>query len=147
MIFNKATNASKFFDRLVALGFSIRLSPDCSRLAIRPSERLTDAQKASIREHRSALLDLLRLENAMEALPERAAIAEFEAGVPRPQAEALAIKHVVIRYRLNEFYGSPPAQGGGVWIGSEGQSMDASLGDLLDLYGKRLAFWETAAPQ
>ena len=125
-------------DGLLTQGFSIRLSPDSARLAIRPSEALTDAQKASIREHRSALLDLLRLENAREALLERAAIVEFEAGVPRPQAEAMAIKRVGIQYRLHEVYGNPPMQGGGVWVRPKGQTMDEAMAELKALYGARL---------
>lgn len=46
---------------------------------------------------------------------------------------------VVVRYRLDEFYGNPPVQGGGVVIGRD---FDEIIERLFDVYGDRIIYAE-----
>jgi hypothetical protein len=66
-------------------GLGVTLPPWVDRLRVdAPAGVLTDALRDALRTHKTALLDLI------EAFEERAAIAEYCAGLPRVEAEALA---------------------------------------------------------
>lgn len=66
-------------------------------------------------------------EDIREYAEERAAVLEYEQGFTRKDAEREAVRRAVIRYRLNEFYGDPPIQGGGVVIGDNVAELVAGL--------------------
>lgn len=80
----------------VAAGF--RLEVTDGRLMASPKARLLDAHRALLREHRPALLALLTppaltaddREAIEEHIAERAAVAEFDGGLSRVDAEAQA---------------------------------------------------------
>ena len=79
-------------------GFLPALSP-AGGLLIEPASKLTPEQRAYIRAHKVLLLEELRAETTppppveldQEALEERAAIMEFEAGFSRDEAERRAL--------------------------------------------------------
>lgn len=100
-------------ERLRKAGFVPGISP-AGGLLIAPASRLTDAQRAFIRDHKVLLLEALRAELApvaesfpiapvipvmpvvpvdfdQDAFEERAAILEFEAGFSRDEAERRAL--------------------------------------------------------
>ena len=85
-------------ERLRKAGFVPGISP-AGGLLIEPASRLTDAQRAYIRANKVLLLAELRAETTppppveldQEALEERAAILEFEAGFSRDEAERRAL--------------------------------------------------------
>ena len=76
--------ALAFLLDLHARGVILTPSPDGTVRCRAPKGTLTPALVDGMRQHKAALHDLV------EAVEERAAIAEFEAGVPRAEAEALA---------------------------------------------------------
>ena len=58
-------------------------------LHVRPRERITVSIRATIRQHKAALVDFL------ETYEERAAIMEFDGGLSRQDAEAAAFEDCV----------------------------------------------------
>ena len=55
-------------------------------LHVQPRDRITDSIRATIRQHKDALVDFL------ETWEERAAIMEYDAGMSRTQAETAAFE-------------------------------------------------------
>ncbi|WP_332717391.1 hypothetical protein [Pelagibacterium mangrovi] len=74
-------------DRVRFYGANIVLDGDQLRLI--NSRKLPSEARAHLAEHREAIADLLRRDRE-DALEERAAIIEFDAGAPREWAEAFA---------------------------------------------------------
>ncbi|MCI0653220.1 MAG: hypothetical protein L0Y39_01900 [Methylococcaceae bacterium] len=72
-------------------------------------------------------------ENVIEYIEQRAAILEFEAGMPRDEAEQEAVRRAVLKFRLIE------NQGGGTVIGAQGETLEDLLNDLKHRYVNRLA--------
>ncbi|MDE2367538.1 MAG: hypothetical protein KGN16_01090 [Burkholderiales bacterium] len=73
-------------------GAGLSVSADGDRLVIRPASKLTDTMRTALREAKAELLALLAGgPDDAEAFEERAAIFEFDGGVPRAEAEALAL--------------------------------------------------------
>jgi hypothetical protein len=63
----------------------VRLTPNVTTVWVEaPQGALTPALRAALREHTVALLDLL------EVFEERAALIEYDGGIPRGEAERLA---------------------------------------------------------
>jgi hypothetical protein len=81
-------DAARLFADLRAAGFD--LTADGDRLIVWPASRLTQAQRHAIRENKPGLLACLWAEMLKEHYEERAAILEFDGGIPRAQAEAAA---------------------------------------------------------
>ncbi|MGB9670678.1 MAG: hypothetical protein ACPLXR_05955 [Halothiobacillaceae bacterium] len=81
-------NAAALLADLRAAGFA--LHPDGDRLIVSPASKLTPAQREAIREHKPGLLACLWAETLKEHFEERAAILEFDGGIPREEAEAAA---------------------------------------------------------
>lgn len=65
-------------------GVVLTVVPDERLQVDAPPGVMTPALRAALREHKAALLDLLA------AFEERAALAEYDGGVPRAEAERLA---------------------------------------------------------
>ena len=66
-------------------GHGVTLTARGDRLRVdAPPGTLTPALRAALREHKTAVLDLL------EAFEERAALIEYDGGLPRVEAERLA---------------------------------------------------------
>ena len=87
-------NASQIIDALRDAGLSIALTPERG-LKVAPASRLTPALRDVIRSSKHLLIDWLDAANDpqpldREAWPERAAIAEYDGGLSRQDAEALA---------------------------------------------------------
>jgi len=87
-------NASQIIDTLRDAGLSIALTPERG-LKVSPASRLTPALRDVIRSSKHLLIDWLDAANDpqpldREAWPERAAIAEYDGGLSRQDAEALA---------------------------------------------------------
>ena len=72
----------------------IHLSLERGVLLARPRNKLTDDIRQTIRQHRPALLAFLADEDAREHIEERAALAEYDGGLPRIQAERQAAERV-----------------------------------------------------
>jgi hypothetical protein len=125
---------------LRALG--LRLHLDGDRLGVGPAHLVTPDLQAAIAAGKPALLAELAAEQAedvAEFIQERAAICEFEGGLPRPEAEALAVHRASVRYSLHDLYGSPAHRGGGYLLGEPGDSAESLLAELRQRYGHRLA--------
>lgn len=87
-------DASQIIDVLRDAGLSIALTPERG-LKVAPASRLTPELRDVIRASKHLLIDLLDAANDpqpfdREAWPERAAIAEYDGGLSRQDAEALA---------------------------------------------------------
>ena len=92
------------FHRLVKGGFALSCTDD-DRLAVCPADRLTDDLRDNIRKNKPILLQMLREEadTIREAIMERAAIIEYDAGATRPVADDQACAGMrVYRYRLTD---------------------------------------------
>jgi hypothetical protein len=63
-------------------------------LIVSPRDRITDEIRAYIRQHKAAILEELRREALAESFEERAAILEFDANIPRREAEEAAFRLV-----------------------------------------------------
>ena len=94
-----SATAETFFRELVARGYSVTAEGD--RLLVAPRERITDQLRQRIRASKADLLRLLadpapppltadEQADITEARLERAAIAEFDGGLPRQEADAQA---------------------------------------------------------
>ncbi len=75
-------------------GLALSLLPS-GGLAVRPASKLTDAHRQALRDHKAAIVDALNSPGPVqdfdpEAFEERAGIAQFDGGLSRPDAEALA---------------------------------------------------------
>ena len=77
-----------FVEHLTAAGFELRVQE--YGIAVSPASELTAAQRDFIRKHKPQLMDELKLRDLHEALEEKAAVLEYEAGMPRDEAEARA---------------------------------------------------------
>ena len=109
--------AKSLYRELVGFGFSVSAEGDT--LLVAPSSRLTDELRRRIRLEKESLLVLLgdsapppltegEREDLQEALDERAAIHEFDGGLPRPDAEAEAARRMrVFRVRVAMREGEP----------------------------------------
>ena len=73
--------------RLERDGFRLRAEGDT--LFVEPGHRLTPADSQAIRDHKSDILDYLA------EYDERAAIAEYDGHLSRPDAEALAVAQIL----------------------------------------------------
>lgn len=102
--------ASDLLRSLSADGFIMRIV-DGGRLSVTPAARLTDQLRLLIRQHRDALVDLLssrtpppltaaERQDITEAVAERAAIMEFDGGLPRPMAESEAASRMRVYQAL-----------------------------------------------
>ena len=82
--------ARELLHELAGAGFSVTAEAD--RLVIRPWSKLTDELRAALRASKPEVLALLAAEREAdaEAFEERAAIMEFDGGLPRADAEAAA---------------------------------------------------------
>jgi hypothetical protein len=70
-------------------------------------------------------------EDVSEYLIERSAIAEYEGGLSRQEADKLAIQRAIIKFKLKD------DQGGGTYI-SQTTSVEEALERLREFYGDRL---------
>ncbi|PCI52972.1 MAG: hypothetical protein COB36_14020 [Alphaproteobacteria bacterium] len=61
-------------------------------LHVHPSHLITDAIRQTIKRHKDALVDF------METYEERAAIMEYDAGLPREEAQRLAYQDIMKGY-------------------------------------------------
>ena len=108
-------NARAIMADLTRSGFALAL--DGERLLLSPSDRLDDRLRALIRDHKGELIALLQEArqghpppltpdqdaDIEETIAERAAILEFDGGLPRHQAEAQATRAMrVYRYRVTD---------------------------------------------
>lgn len=119
----------------------LRLALDGDRLKVGPSHLITPELANAIAANKPALLAELRQEQAedvAEFIAERAAIAEYDANLPRAEAERLAITRASVKYTLTDFYGNPPAQGGGAVLGEPGDTAESLFAELARRYGDRL---------
>lgn len=82
--------AKELLHELHAAG--IRVVVEGDKLLVRPASRLTDSYRAALRAAKSDVIALLTVCCAgnAEAYEERAAIMEFEGGMTRVEAEAVA---------------------------------------------------------
>lgn len=80
-------SAAAVLARLRTEGFTV-IAAD-GRLIVKPASRLTDDHRGLIRHHQQELLSYLS-EAGREWFEERAAILEFDAGMSRAEAEAMA---------------------------------------------------------
>lgn len=79
------------------------------------------------------------IEDVREFVEERAAIMECDGGLPRPEAERLAVERACVKFKLHDLHGDPPQPGGGYVLGAPGQTVESLLAELRALYGPRLA--------
>ena len=117
----------------------INLRADGCDLAIQG--RLDAELRARLREHKSELLRLLitaeaadieaMTENALEYFAERSAIAEFDGGLSRENAERQAAERVY-EYRLHGWTQY------GVWLGQPGDGIDAARQWCEERFGDRV---------
>ena len=132
------------------------------RLAVRGDEAEVYRLLPAIRQHKPGLLRLLASgknapapgawlpgnaaepptgpdwDDMREFAEERAAIMEYDGGMPRTQAVREAIRRACVKYRLTDLYGDPPAPGGGFAIGADSESTEDLKTELLNRYGGRL---------
>ncbi len=90
-----------------------------------------------LREHKAGLLQILSAthpdpENIIEYTEERAAILEYDAGMPRTEAEKEAVRRAIMKFRLVE------NEGGGTLIGAQGDTLQDLRDALKRRYGDRL---------
>lgn len=71
-------------------------------------------------------------ENVIEYSEERSAILEYDAGMPRQEAEREAVRRAVLKFRLIE------NQGGGTVIGAQGDTLEDLKNALVQKYGAKL---------
>lgn len=115
-------NAVEILHDLRDQGFRFQVTGE--RLRVAPSQKLTDDVRAVIRAHRSEILEALTTDaedidaDAREYLDERAAIAEYDGGLSREQAERQHIRPV-FEFQL--------AERPGVWF-----TLLCQQGDTLD---------------
>lgn len=103
--------------KVTAAGIALHLTPDGTNLRIESARPLTNDQRTFLRHHKPAILAHLRQQTAppipplseddntaiAEAIEERAAIREFEAGEGRQEADQAAKAAMrVYRYRLTD---------------------------------------------
>lgn len=96
-------DAAQALDRIAAAGIVLRINGTGENLAVESDQPLTDQQRAFIREHKAALLLVLRQREGPqpltaderaetgEAIEERAAIREFDGNESRDVAERQAL--------------------------------------------------------
>ncbi|WP_200158655.1 hypothetical protein [Allochromatium vinosum] len=116
-------SAAEILHTLADQGFTLAVEGD--RLTVSPSSRLTEPMRAEIRQHKAELVALLAANDAavsdpppltraerqgiVDAIVERAAILEFDAGMERRQAETQAISAMrVFRALVAMPNGQPP---------------------------------------
>jgi hypothetical protein len=119
----------------------LRITLEGDRIKAGPSTLLTAELTNAIREGKAALLAELRrehIEDVQEFMEERAAIAEFDGNMPRPEAERLAIERTAIRFSLRETYGPHHQPGGGFLLGQPGDTAKTLIESLQARYGNRL---------
>jgi hypothetical protein len=82
--------AAELLEHVRAAGFTLDLAD--GKLLVAPASMLTDELRAALRFSKTEVLALLAAEHDAdaEAFEERAAIMEFEGGLPRAEAEAAA---------------------------------------------------------
>jgi hypothetical protein len=82
----------------------MRLSVDRGKLAVDfPKGVLDEATRRLIQDHKKALLEALHADDLREHFEERAAILEYDAGLPRPEAELEAAR-ITATYAWNQGY-------------------------------------------
>lgn len=123
-------SAAAILASLRALGFVLTVAE--GRIHVSPGSRLTEAQRAAIRDYKAELLALLHQEH----IDERAAVLEVDHHFPRAAAEQESVRRAAIHFKLDELYGDPPRPGGGTAIGE--CSPDELLALLREKYGHRL---------
>lgn len=119
--------------KIRADGFQLTVT-EAGKLSLSPASQLTDIQRAFIRKHREELRRALREEQAedvSEYLIERSALAEYEGGLTRQEADRLAIQRAIIKFKLKD------GQGGGTYI-SQATSIEEAMQWLREFYGERL---------
>lgn len=90
--------AQPFLSELQSSGFELFVDGDL--LKITPASKLTDEQRHQIKSHKPEIIAALkseqadRLEDFTELDHERAAITEYDGGLPRQEAEELAVRVV-----------------------------------------------------
>jgi hypothetical protein len=96
-------NAEQLFETLAAHGIRLTRAAD-GGLRAGPAAAVTAQLAALIREHRAALLAALAPPPdplaVREFYEERAAVFEFEAGLPRAEAEAGALRRTLAHFGL-----------------------------------------------
>ena len=133
---NSASEARALLAHLRQRG--IILTADGDTLRARPAERIDPDIAARIRRHKPVLLALVQsqaanrpdAENIAEFIQERAAIMEYDGGLPRPKAERAAVVRAVVHFKLID------DQGAGVLIDDEGY--ESAVRVLREKYGARL---------
>jgi hypothetical protein len=82
----------------------MRLSVDRGKLAVDfPKGVLDEVTRRLIQDHKKALLEALHADDLREHFEERAAILEYDAGLPRPEAELEAAR-ITATYAQNRQY-------------------------------------------
>ena len=92
-------SAQPILNELLTNGFTLDIEGE--KLKVSPASNLTDELRQKIRAHKSELLQALRskdeanrVDDYTEIFHERAAIAEYDGGITREQAEDMAIRTV-----------------------------------------------------
>jgi|GEM_PF-4680134 len=92
-------SAQPILNELLSCGFTLFI--DGELLKVSPASSLTDELRQKIRAHKAELLEVLHdtqkdtyIEDYTELFQERAAIAEYDGGLLRDQAEEMAIRTV-----------------------------------------------------
>lgn len=125
---------------LRALGLHARLDEN-GGLKVGPANLITPELAAQIREGKPALLAELRQEQAedvAEFIAERAAIMQHDGGLPRHEAERLAIQRASVHFALADTHGDPPRHDEGFLLGEPGDTQESLLAELKARYGDRL---------
>jgi len=124
---------------LESQGFSFTLGEE-GRLLVAPKAAITPQLADLIRTHKPALIAALRAPTAgispdpddvREFYEERAAIMEHDANLPRPEAEAHALRLAVVRFKLHQGEGSGS-------VVAPNCTIAEVLADLKARYGDRL---------
>jgi hypothetical protein len=139
-------NAHRQARRIISACFEAGVTLSVSaagRLAFIGARQAVESLLPSLRAHKTEILAALRAESIRDAqddlaeyATERAAVLEYDQGLPRAEAESAAIARTLVHFKLNEWYGQPPMQGGGTYL-SDSTFPDA-LAALQARYGARL---------
>ena len=125
-------------DQLKNQGLTFTL--DQGRLLVTPRSAITPAMAELIREHKPALVAALQarqaepgadLDDMREFYEKRAAIIEYDGGLPKPEAEAHALHLACVRFNLYQ------GEGGG-YVVAPGKTIAEVINNLKVRYGNCL---------
>jgi hypothetical protein len=118
------------------------------RLAFSGERQVVEALLPSLRAHKTEILAALRAESIRDAqddlaeyATERAAVLEYDEGLPRTEAEGEAVARTLVRFGLAESYGDPPRPGGGIYLSHA--TFNDAVAQLRARYGARLQTFST----